>query len=418
MHRSWSPNTSVRNNQVEMSRRQHSAIYASSFDMPKPQGGKKELQNPHRSLRIPRTPQRLSRQSEQSRSKCFLEMRQRLARASRRAVNTQQAVNDGTSASTAQHGDNVFKVLWERIIRPLRDFGFGRKNIWEGGVGLFLMGGFVFMGVLICWVKGFVLRNRAQAYQAVIEFPQACGITVGTPVRVRGVRVGNVLSVKPSIAKVDVLVEVDDSAIAIPKNSTIEANQTGLVAETMIDITPRDPIPTPELSPLDKGCAEEGLVVCHRDVIKGETGYSLDQLVAVMTKLAREVDRHGMSNTLQVGDRMGDMITAARPLIDQALKLSEEVLPVLAEVRDKNLVATLERLTETANSTAADLKRLESAILTDENTELLRKSVATLTKTLQHVESISGDIGSVTGDPMTKHNLRNLIQALSRLVDA
>jgi hypothetical protein len=32
------------------------------------------------------------------------------------------------------------------------------------------------------------------------------------------------------------------------------------------------------------------------------------------------------------------------------------------------------------------LRTAESAILTDENTELLRQSVATLTKTLQHVE--------------------------------
>ena len=33
-------------------------------------------------------------------------------------------------------------LAWSRIIRPLRDFGFGRRNIWEGGVGLFVVGGF------------------------------------------------------------------------------------------------------------------------------------------------------------------------------------------------------------------------------------------------------------------------------------
>jgi hypothetical protein len=89
-----------------------------------------------------------------------------------------------------------------------------------------------------------------------------------------------------------------------------------------------------------------------------------------------------------------------------------------AQASDKSVVDTLNRLTETALATAADIKRLETAILTDENTELLRQSVATLTKTLQHVEGISGDISSVTGDPMTRHNLRALIQALSRLIDA
>ena len=33
-------------------------------------------------------------------------------------------------------------ALWLRLIRPLRDFGFGRRNIWEGGVGLFIASGF------------------------------------------------------------------------------------------------------------------------------------------------------------------------------------------------------------------------------------------------------------------------------------
>jgi hypothetical protein len=41
-----------------------------------------------------------------------------------------------------------------------------------------------------------------------LEFPLACGITVGTPVRIRGVAVGSVMNVKPSLDRVDVLVEV------------------------------------------------------------------------------------------------------------------------------------------------------------------------------------------------------------------
>ena len=46
------------------------------------------------------------------------------------------------------------------------------------------------------------------ALQCVLEFPLACGIGVGTPVRIRGVPVGSVLTVNPSLEKVEVLVEV------------------------------------------------------------------------------------------------------------------------------------------------------------------------------------------------------------------
>jgi hypothetical protein len=34
-----------------------------------------------------------------------------------------------------------------------------------------------------------------------------------------------------------------------------------------------------------------------------------------------------------------------------------------------------------------------------------------------HMEKVSGDISSVSGDPATRQNLRHLIQCLSRLVD-
>ena len=50
--------------------------------------------------------------------------------------------------------------------------------------------------------------HRPCGAQCVLEFPLACGITVGTPVRIRGVPVGSVLAVHPSLERVEVLAEV------------------------------------------------------------------------------------------------------------------------------------------------------------------------------------------------------------------
>lgn len=90
--------------------------------------------------------------------------------------------------------------------------------------------------------------------------------------------------------------------------------------------------------------------------------------------------------------------------------------------------------------------KLNKSVLTSDNTELLRDSVSTLTKTLKHVEvsfmffsfqlhhmdllmnllpvaeivvvlqSISKDVSGVTGDAKTRNNLKQLIESLSRLV--
>ena len=76
-----------------------------------------------------------------------------------------------------------------------------------------------------------------------------------------------------------VLVEMDDDGIVIPRNSLVEANQSGLIADTIIDITPEIPIPNAQWGPLDSGCEGEGLVVCDRGKIIGVPGVSMDELV-------------------------------------------------------------------------------------------------------------------------------------------
>lgn len=103
---------------------------------------------------------------------------------------------------------DVPKNIWRQTLRPLSDFGFGRKSIWEGGVGLFLVSGAVMLALSLAWLRGFQLRSRFRKYLAVFEFEQACGICTGTPVRIRGVNVGNVIRVNPSLKSIEAVVEV------------------------------------------------------------------------------------------------------------------------------------------------------------------------------------------------------------------
>lgn len=61
--------------------------------------------------------------------------------------------------------------------------------------------------------------------------------------QIRGVPVGSTLSVQPSLERVDVYVEMKEPTTVIPRNALIEANQSGLIAEPLIDITPQTPLP-------------------------------------------------------------------------------------------------------------------------------------------------------------------------------
>jgi hypothetical protein len=306
--------------------------------------------------------------------------------------------------------------FFQNLLKPLRDFGIGKTSMIQGGVGLFVFAGIGFALMLISWARGGQLGRRGQGYQAIFEFPVACGISVGTPVRIRGVPVGGVLSVQPSLEKVDVLVEMRDDTTVIPRNSKIEANQSGLIAEPLIDITPQIPVPEYVANPLDEDCEAEGKVVCHQGRIKGERGVALDDLVYICTKIANQMDLEGIDSMFAAMDSAQTAIEEAKPLLKKAVELTDEVIPLLVDLRAGSLVGNVEALTQVAAEAAADIQRLQTEVLTENNVKALRESVQTLTKTLQHVERITGDLGTMTSDRKVTSNLKQLIEALSRLV--
>ncbi|XP_078179001.1 trigalactosyldiacylglycerol2 [Carex rostrata] len=310
----------------------------------------------------------------------------------------------------------VPKTLFRKTLQPLSDFGFGRKSIWEGGVGLFFVSGAAILALTLAWLRGFQLRSRFRKYQAVFEFSQACGICVGTPVRIRGVTVGNVVRVDSSLKSIDATVEVDDDKIIVPRNSLVEVNQSGLLMETIIDITPRDPLPTPSVGPLDPDCAQQGLILCDREKIMGQTGVSLDALVGIFTRLGREMESIGVAKSYKLAEKVVSLMEDAQPLLEKLEVLARDVQPLLSEVRDSALIKDVETITKSLAEATKDFRRLQSSVLIPDNSDLIRQSIYSLIFTLKNIESISSDISGFTGDEATRKNIKLLIKSLSRLL--
>ncbi|AET00103.2 hypothetical protein MtrunA17_Chr5g0441001 [Medicago truncatula] len=324
-----------------------------------------------------------------------------------------------SSSETKNPLSVVFDIprrIWKQTLVPLSDFGFGRNSVWEGGVGLFLVSGTILFVLSMAWLRAFQINSKFRKYTAVFEFAQACGISTGTPVRIRGVTVGNVIRVNPSLKSIEAVVEIEDDKTIIPKNSFVEVNQSGLLMETKIDINPRDPIPTPSVGPLDEKCAKEGLIVCDREKIKGHQGVSLDEMVGIYTRLGRDVEGIGIVNSYSLAERVFAVMEEARPLLTQMKAMALDVQPLLAEVRDSGLLKEVESLTRSLTLASDDLRRAHSTIMTNENAELIQKSIHTLIFTLKNIENITSDMVGFTGDESTKKNLKLLIKNLSRLL--
>jgi len=230
------------------------------------------------------------------------------------------------------------------------------------------------------------------------------------------VTVGDVIRVNPSLRSIEAIVEIEDDKTIIPRNSLVEVNQSGLLMETIIDITPRDPIPTPSAGPLDQECSKEALIVCDREKIKGIEGVSLDKLVGIFTRLGQDVEKIGIVNSYSLAERAASIIKEAKPLLIKMKAMAEDVQPLLTEVRDSGLLKEVETLTQSLTQATEDLRRVHSSIMTPENTELLQKSIYTLIFTLKNIENVSSDILGFTGDEATRKSLKLLIKSLSRLL--
>ncbi|KAJ8774753.1 hypothetical protein K2173_017199 [Erythroxylum novogranatense] len=310
----------------------------------------------------------------------------------------------------------VPKKLWRQTLKPLSDFGFGHMSIWEGGVGLFLTSGAVFIAFSLAWLRGIQLRSKLRRYSVVFEFDKASGICTGTPVRIRGVTVGNVIRVNPSLRNIEATVEVEDDKIIIPRNSLVEVNQSGLLMETLIDITPRHPIPTSSVGPLDTDCIKEGLIVCDRQKTRGYQGVSLDELVGIATRLGREMEEIGIAKIYSLVVRVASVVEEAKPLVEKIQAMTEDIQPLLTDVRDSSLLKEFGSLTRSLTHASEDLRKAHTSIMTPENTELIQKSIYSLIFTLKNIENISSDILGFTGDEATRRNLKALIKSLSRLM--
>ena len=287
--------------------------------------------------------------------------------------------NGALTASSAggehqqQHQRGPINSGWKSVTGPMRDFGFGRKSIWEGGVGIFLVAGVAVGGALVAWTRGGAMSASRTSYTANFSFPAACGIQIGTLVRVRGVGVGSVTGITPNLHEVNVEAKIQTDSVRIPKNALVEANRSGLISESLVDITPRHPIPADDeqlVSPLDvTACEEEGLIVCDGGSIKGEEGVSMDELVKYCTKFAKELDKHdSLAKFMELSESVDKIIDEALPLVDKVRDIVEELAPLMKDVSDGNLLESVETLLESASRAVADFHTYVSSTVTHTHT--------------------------------------------------
>nr|YP_009510801.1 hypothetical protein [Gracilaria gracilis]AXI96474.1 hypothetical protein [Gracilaria gracilis] len=108
----------------------------------------------------------------------------------------------------------------------------------------------------------------------------------------RGVNIGYVNKIQVKYNYVLIKVNIHVSSILVPKNSLVETTQTGLLNDTVVDITPLQSISMQDIknsNVFTKSCIQS-IFLCHYDYIKGERGLNYDDLVRAATRISQRLD--------------------------------------------------------------------------------------------------------------------------------
>ena len=278
-------------------------------------------------------------------------------------------------------------------------------------IGLMLLVSLGLLGMVILWLRNFSLGDRN--YRVTIVFPNAGGMTPGTRVAYRGVRIGQVTTVEPKAEGVNIGATLATTYL-IPSNSRIEATQAGLVGETSIDITPLQSLPADTKNiakPLDPKC-DQSLIICNGSVLQGQGKLDVNTLIRSLVRIANIIGDpdttasirslvQGATNTfddisvlLKNADESGGFENLNSTLIslDQA---ADEVTNLLQEIREKDGIDTVNSTLISIGGAAEEIRvflvnneanlsnTLENIALTSDEVRLTFKS---LTPIIQKVE--------------------------------
>ncbi len=301
------------------------------------------------------------------------------------------------------------------------------RTIREGSVGLLILLGFILFGGVFFWLRGF--RAGQQSYRITIAFRDANRVIAGSPVRYRGVNVGEVVSINPNANGVDIQVKINRVDLSIPReNLLVEANQSGLIGETSIDIFPQVQLASQEAvtDPLSENCNSQ-IVICENDTIKGEVGASIDVLIRNTAEAADLVSDPELFNNLKsvaqsATDAADGIAEVSRELSVISKDVSEqlEVLTTTTAEQLKVLTATTETTGEQITSTAAETEELignvnQVVVANQKNVETTLSEISSASEQLNNViETLAPTLESLNASLETT-DTQALIQNLETL---
>ncbi|MBX2865237.1 MAG: MCE family protein [Leptolyngbyaceae cyanobacterium MAG.088] len=291
------------------------------------------------------------------------------------------------------------------------------RGVREGSVGLLILAGLGLFVGLFAWLRGASFGRSS--YALTVELPDTLGLNVGSPVRFRGVKVGEVTSLRAQTNGVVVTLDIQPATLLIPRDSSVEASQSGFIGQVALDFRPKPGmqriVAVDSLSPFEPNC-DRTLIFCNGDRLGGQVGANFDDLIRATTNIATQLGETDLKQTLVTLSTAARSVTqlsrsarvTLRDVSGAANGLSQLSRDTRQQLQNINGVTTsVTQAASQVGNTANQLGQLSPKISTtvdqlgtaaNEITTVVKVNRGTLTTTLNNLNGASQDLKVVVND--------------------
>ena len=268
-------------------------------------------------------------------------------------------------------------------------------------VGVITVLAILLLAAYTFYIRGY--RAAAQTYHVCVVFDDARGLQRGDPVRMVGVKIGEVTSVEisPELkAQVDLAI---DKRYALYENYKFQIATSGLIQERFVEVIPaeRDPLAV-RLS--DKACVE------------GVLQPTLSDLVSVGGEVLENLNRTSRALNVVLTDQ--EILTGMREALQgfsQAARAASELATTtsnLAQASQPELLATLREVRKSSEDLRAITGEFRTRLAGGTALDDLDETARHAREAAENAQRLSAALADLAEDPQIQTQVRETVSAV------
>jgi phospholipid/cholesterol/gamma-HCH transport system substrate-binding protein len=283
-------------------------------------------------------------------------------------------------------------------------------------IGLFMLVALIILGVFIIRIEDIPVGERGERLTVTARFPSAAGLDRKAPVRIAGVRIGKVETVRLDGSEAVLEISLDPN-VRLHQGASAQISSMGMLGDRYVEIFPGDPT-----APLLPPGSELG----------GVTPPTFDDVMKVATEIGTDVKEVTEALRLSIGGDQG--AEKIEEIVDNIRELTASLKELIA-ANQVNVNQTTENFREFSATLRDELPRIADKmnLLADQLNEVvgenrenaqaslanIREVSAKLRTTADNLNAITdkiasgeGTIGKLVNDDETVENLNETLDSI------